>query len=299
MKVTGEHFMPNVLYFILTCAAGLVIAVCIVYKKRRYYPISTLILFFLFTTGIAWISEFIVLGFFDAYKYKTGIFTSVWAQNVLGHLLINSSLYPAFALVVGVYSLKSYKIAFISVSFVAIEYLFSCLGIYEQHWWRYYMTLILVFLYLLFSKYWFARMLRTPRGFTRAFTFYPAALVLSHFYSAVLSLLDKEQYRIGWVNQLAGDKYWASALITFPIHLFFDSVIVVLFLCILHKWYWKITAFIISGAALYVFYSANILVIEDKWNFVYTLMINYAFIGILILLEKYALRPEEQELLRE
>jgi hypothetical protein len=121
-------------------------------------------------------------------------------------------------------------------------------------------------------------------------------LVLLHFYSAILSLLGKEQYHIEWVNHLAGDIYLATALISFPIHLFFDSVIIVLFVCILHRWYWKIAPFIISGAVLYLLYSANILVIEDKWNIIYSIIINYVCIGIFILLEKYGLKPAEQEL---
>lgn len=91
--------------------------------------------------------EFIVLGLFNGYAYKTGIFTSPWAENILGHLILNSTLYPGTAILVAAYSLGYGWISLITVIYLLLEYLFLKLGIYEHHWWQYYMTAIAIFTY--------------------------------------------------------------------------------------------------------------------------------------------------------
>lgn len=283
--------MANIIYYIILCVIGVAVSALIIYKKRKKHSVSTMILFCLFAAGISWIGEFTVLGLFNSYAYKTGVLADPWAQNLLGHMLLNASLYPAIALITAVYSIRYYKIAIISGVFVGIEFLFVHLGVYEHHWWKYYMTFIGVFLYLSFLKFWYPRMIRKPYGWTRFFTFYMAAMVILHFPTPVLTLLGKEHFQMAWVNHVFGNMYLSSIVLIFTYHLFAGSIILTLFGCMLKKRYWKIVPFIVAPLALSIFYWTGLLVMDDGWSVVYSILIDSAFTGLFILLERTALKP--------
>jgi hypothetical protein len=286
--------MANIIYYILLCIIGVAISAFIIYKKRKTYPVSALILFCLFAAGISWIGEFAVLGLFNSYAYKTGVLADIWAQNLLGHMLLNASLYPAIALITVAYSINFYKIAFISAILTAIEFLFVKLGVYEHHWWKYYMTFIGGILYLSILRFWFPRMIQKRYGWTRFFTFYMAAMVMLHFPTPVLTLLGKEHFQMELVSRIFVDMYRSSIVVIFTYHLFVGSILLVLFVCMLKKWYWEIAPFIVTSLAMTIFYLTGVLVLEGGWNLVYSILINYVFIGLFILLERYALKEETE-----
>lgn len=121
---------------------SVVIAAFAIYKKRDIYKVSTLIVFYIFAAAITWVGEFIVLGFFDAYAYKTDLLADPWAQNLIGHLLLNTTMFPAAAVLMVACSFKYRWIFSAAVVFIFIEYLFVKLGIYEHHWWQYYMSVV-------------------------------------------------------------------------------------------------------------------------------------------------------------
>lgn len=97
--------MSNLFLYILLAIIGVGIVIFTVYMRKNIYKVSTLMVFYLFAAGGTWIGEFIVLGLFNSYAYKTGLFTDPWAQNLLGHLILNTTLYPAVAIVMVAYSL--------------------------------------------------------------------------------------------------------------------------------------------------------------------------------------------------
>ena len=99
--------------------------------KRGIYKVSTLIVFYLCTASFTWICEFIVLGLFNAYAYKPSLFADIWAQNLLGHLILNTTLYPAAAIVMVTHTRRYTWISFCAVFFTLVEYLFVNLRIYE------------------------------------------------------------------------------------------------------------------------------------------------------------------------
>jgi len=124
--------MTNLFWYICLASIGVGIATYTIYMKRNIYKVSTLIVSFLFIAGATWIGEFIVLGIFDSYAYKTGLLVDPWAQNLLGHLILNTTIYPAAAIVTVAYSLSYGGTALISALFVFIEYLFVKLGLYDS-----------------------------------------------------------------------------------------------------------------------------------------------------------------------
>lgn len=184
--------MPNLFWYICLAIIGVGIAAYTIYKKRDIYKVSTLLVFYLFTASLTWIGEFTVLGLFNSYAYKTGLFVDPWAQNLLGHLLINTTLYPAAAIVMVAYSLRYGWMFSVAAFFTLLEYLFVNLRIYEQHWWRYYMTFIAVIIFLSIFHKWFARMNQRCYGLTRAITFFFVAMIIIHIPAPVLLLLGKQ-----------------------------------------------------------------------------------------------------------
>jgi hypothetical protein len=287
--------MPNLFWYICLAIIGVVSAAYTIYAKRDIYKVSTLLVFYLFTSSLTWTGEFGVLGLFNSYAYKTGVFANPWAQNLLGHLILNTTLYPAIAIIMVAYSLRYGWIAFAAALFTFIEYLCVKNGLYEQHWWKYYMTAFAVVVFLSFELKWFDKIKSGCKGLRRAFTFYFVAMIIVHIPAPILLLLTKQYYQISFVNNYFGDLYQSSILIIFLYHMI-ECFLLVLFTCVLKKWYWKVLPIFISIAAQSIFAKMGILIMENGWKLVYTLVIYEIFIVIYIFVEKYTLRPDVNNL---
>ncbi|MDF2593545.1 MAG: hypothetical protein K0S75_3011 [Clostridia bacterium] len=282
--------MENLYWYICLASIGVGIAAYSIYTKRNVCKVSALLIFYLFTASLTWIGEFIVLGLFNAYAYKTGVFEDPWAQNLLGHLIINTTLYPSAAIVMVTYSLRYGWILTFAAIFTLIEYLFVNLRIYEQHWWRYYMTFIAVVIFLSIFHFWFPKMVHKRYGVTKSITFYFVAMLIIHVPAPLLLLLGKQYYRIRFVNDLFGNLYLSSIIIIFFYHLI-EAFLLVLVTSKLKKTYWTLLPFITSLIVQIIFAKMNILIIKDSWSLVYTLFIYEIFIAMFILIEKYTLKP--------
>lgn len=287
--------MKNILWYICLAIIGVCSAAYAIYKKRHIYKITTLLVFYIFAASLAWIGEFIVLGLFNSYAYKTGVLSDTWAQNLFGHLILNTTLYPAAAIVMVAFSFRYGWISFVAAFFTLIEYLFVKLGLYEQHWWRYYMTIITVVTILSIDNKWFVKITKRCHGSTRAITFYFVAMLIIHIPAPILLLLGKQYYRINLINNLFVNLYLSSIIIIFFYHLI-EAFLLVLCTCILKKWYWKVMPFIISIVAQSLFVKMGILIIGNGWNLVYTLFFYEIFIAIFILIEKYTLKTDFNKL---
>lgn len=281
--------MQNLFWYLGLAIIGVGITAYTIYTKRNIYKVSTLLVFYLYAAGFTWICEFIVLGLFNSYSYKTGLFTDTWAQNLLGHLILNTTLYPSAAIIMVTHTWKYAWISFFAAFFTIIEYVFVNLRIYEQHWWRYYMTAITVIILLLITNKWFFKMNQGCYGLTRSITFYFVAMIIIHTPAPILLLLEKQYYQISFINNLFGNLYRSSIAIVFFYHLI-ESLLLVLFTCVLKKWHWNMFPFIISLVAQSTFLKMHILIMENRWNLVYTLFIYEIFITVFVLIEKYTLK---------
>ncbi len=283
--------MSNTAWYASLAAIYISIAAIAVYKGRHKYKVSTLILFYIFTTCITWIGEFIALGIFDSYAYKPGISRDPWLENLAGHLFLNASMFPASAIVSITYSLGYPGYAYIIASFILAEYVFVQLGIYEQHWWRYYMSAINTAAFLIISRKWFAKIIPPKRNFPRLITFYFVGFLLIHTPSPFLLLLGKQYYRLDIFNRLVGNMSRASIIFIFCYQLI-TAALMVYFVCVLDKWYWKLIPFAITIVGECFFYLADILVIQAGWKLIYTILLYMLGPAVFILLERYTLRPD-------
>lgn len=280
--------MPNIFWYCIPAIIGVGITFFTIYTKRHITEVTTFVVFFLFATCVAWIGEFIVLGLFNSYAYKTGVFENIWAENLLGHLILNSTFYPGTAILVAAYALGYGWIFLITIIYLLIEFWFIKLGIYEHHWWKYYMTGFIVFFYQIISKIWFKKINDIRYGLVRTSTFYFVGFVILHYPIPILLLLGKQFYRINLVQ----DTFLSSIIFIFSYQLV-ETLILVFLVCVLKKWFWKFVPYIIAFIGQCILKNMNILVFEDGWNLFYSILVYYICITTFILLEKYSLNPKK------
>ncbi|SDI56230.1 hypothetical protein [Desulfosporosinus hippei] len=280
--------MANIYWYYLIAIIGLGATVFSIYKKQTVKR-STFLVFYLFTTCITWIGEFFVLGLLDAYAYKTGIFSDPWAQNILGHLILNSTFYPGTAILVAANCLGYGWISFITIIYLLIEYLCLKSGIYEHHWWKYYMTGFLIFFFQVFSKKYFTMLNPIKSRLIRNITFYFVGFVLLHYPIPVLLLLGKQYYNVNWAENL----YLSSTMFIFAYQLI-EVIILIYCVCILKKWYFKLIPFCIAFFGQYILMKLNILVLKDGWNLLYSMILYFSSIVTFIIIEKYSLKMKVQ-----
>ncbi|MDR3600035.1 MAG: hypothetical protein P4L49_06050 [Desulfosporosinus sp.] len=277
--------MANIYWYLIPAIIGVGAAAFTIYKQRDIAKLSTFLVFYLFATCIAWLGEFTVLGFFNSYAYKTGIYASPWAQNILGHLILNSTFYPGTAILVAAYSLGYGWISLITAIYLLFDYLFLKLGIYEHHWWRYYMTGLAIFIYQIFTKVWFTKLNKLQPGLLRISTFYFVGFVILHYPIPIILLLGKQYYNVNWFQ----DMYLSSTMFIFTYQLV-ETLILVFFVCVLKKWFWKLVPFIVAFMGQLILANLHILVFQDGWNLFYTVMVYFSGITIFILIERYSLK---------
>ncbi|HYF82504.1 MAG TPA: hypothetical protein VEB00_05705 [Clostridia bacterium] len=283
--------MSSLFWYICLTVIGVGIAAFAIYTKRHAFKISTLAVFYLFTASVTWIGEFTVLGIFDSYAYKPGISTDPWAENLVGHLFLNVSMFPAAALLMVTYSLGYLGVSLITAAFILIEYLFVKLGIYEHHWWKYYMSGINTVVFLVIVTKWFAKIKHAQYNIPRLFTFYFVGFLIIHTPAPLLLLLGKQYYSLGLIDKIVGNMYRSSIIFIFSYHLI-EIAFLVFFVCVLDKWYWKLVPFIIAIVGQRILAKMNILIFMEGWKLIYTIIIYTVCLAAFILIEKHTLKPD-------
>lgn len=199
--------MSALFWYNCLAAIGVGIAASTIYKKKHLTSVSTWLVFYLFATSLPWLGEFAVLGLFNSYAYKPGVFDNPWAENIVGHLILNSTLWPGVAMLVVGYGLRSGGISLITAAFLLVEYLFLRAGIWAP----------LVALlhdrgyvsYLFYDcKKWFPMMNKNRHGLSRFITLYLAAVVIIHLPLPLLLLYGKQYYHVAY----AEDMYRSSTI---------------------------------------------------------------------------------------
>ena len=277
--------MSALFWYNCVASISIIIAALVVYKKRNLLGLSDWLVFYLFASGLTWIGEFIVLGLFNSYAYKPGVFENIWAENLLGHLILNTTIWPCMAVLVVAYRLGYGWISLITAGILLIEYLFLKAGIYEHHWWRYYMTGLALIINLTILKLWFPLMNKVRHGLPRFTTLYFAAFVIIHL-PAPLLLLGGQQY---YSSAVTDDMIRSSIIFILSYHLV--ETFVVMYLFYLDKWFWKVVPFVISCISQIFLASNSILIIQNEWKLTYTLLLYVITLTICLLMEKYTLRP--------
>jgi MFS family permease len=278
--------VPNLFWYYGVTIIGLGMFVFTIFKKNNTPMIS---LVFFLTISLLTVGEFFILIVFDAYAYKPEVFTDIFADSLVGHLLGNLFLWAGAANLVVNFSLGNRWIFLLSGIFMLIETLFLRLGIYEHHWWQTYFTGIAVILSMNIKKYWVSKLDEKPYKFLRYMTFYLFALVFIHVPTHLLLLTGKQHYSFGQIENF----YRNSILFGLPYHAGM-AFIYVFFCCVLRKKFWQLAPILFFGVSDFILVNMNILIFQDHWNFFYLTIFRTISLAIFVLFKNYACTALDQ-----
>ena len=89
-----------------------------------------------------------------------------------------------------------------------------------------------IFIYQILIKIWFEKMNSIRHGLLRISLHYPIPILL---------LLGKQYYHVNWVQ----DMYLSSTMFIFCYQLV-ETFMLIFFVCVLKKWFWKLVPFIVA-----------------------------------------------------
>jgi hypothetical protein len=283
-----EGTVPGVVWFIVMAVIGISISTYTICKKKNF---TEYIAVYLFVTMVSYNGEALILGIFHSYAYKLGVFSDPWAENILGHILPNSTLWPATAMLVIVFSLRYRWVLLFSVLYMLLDMLFIKLGIYQHNWWRTWMTGAAIFLYCVITKQWHARLDDKRFRILRYIAFSYALWTVLYTPTIPLLLAEKQHFSAGWFE----NSYLDSAMFAFVYDAFL-SFICIYFICILKKWYWKLVPFAFCFACDITLMISGHLFFSGGWNMFYLILLRTICLSLYIALEsKYSYRPPAKQ----
>ena len=253
--------MPNRFWYYFLTAIGIGITVFTMYRKRKDASIAALITFFLAAMSLTMLFEVFVLVIFDGYVYKPQVFTDPYKDNIFGHLLMNSALWPATTLLVGAFSLRYRWIAVITLFYTLIEILFLKLDLYEHHWWQLYMTTVGVFIFHSMARIWYKKLRVLEYNIPWYITFYFAGRRVIGIPLNILDYMGKLKFNIGLMESAQRSNSVFTAIYQFGM-----SVVLLIFASILKKWYWKLAPIIIFLLINFALMKMGILVFKSGWT---------------------------------
>lgn len=273
--------MPSAFWYLGLAVIGVGAAVFTACKKRKHIKIAELTALYMFATSITYVGEFLALVVFKGYEYRPGIIADPFGDNVLGHLIINSTLWPGTALLVVAFSLGYGSISVITLGYIFAELLFVKLGIYEQLWWKYYMSVIVVFAFHAIVKLWYNKLLRTRSRLPGYITFYFIARVIVATPVTLLLYLGRLHYDAGLAENMYED-----SILFFVIYHFGMSLLYVFFAYGPKKWFWKLVPVLgfLLGDLLLV--RLDILIFKSGYSLIYSALVNLASLTLFILTDK-------------
>jgi hypothetical protein len=153
------------------------------------------------------------------------------------------------------------------------------------------MSIINIVIFLTIAKKWFHKITHAINMVTRTTTYYFVAFLIIHLPYPLLLLYGKQYYSFAMLNSIIRNIYRASTIFIYTYHIF-EAFILVYFVCIHDKWYWKLAPFAISFLVQTILAKMNILTFQDGWNLLYLNLVNALCIGIFIIIEQYTLKTK-------
>jgi len=275
--------MSNISYYYGLIVIGVVITVYTMYKKRN---VADLFTYFLFATAWTWVGEAVVLFVLNAYAYKPGLYSDPFQENIIGHIIANSALWASAALAVMRLQLSYFWIGLISIVFMMIEEVFLNAGVYIQYWWHTYMTGILAIIFMVVMKKWYDFLNEKRNKLPRNVVFWTIAWIILQTPSSILMLLDKQFFRVHWVENIYRDStlftgFLYHVCMAFVVHYFFWTR---------KESYWKIVPLFILVAGDMILLNMNILLLHNDWKLSYFICLRVVSLVMIMLLENFTLK---------
>jgi hypothetical protein len=208
------------------------------------------------------------------------VFLDRYEDDIIGHLIPNSTVWPATALLVAAFALRLRWIFVITAIYMLLDVLFINLGLYEHNWWSTWMTGVAIFTYCIAMKHWYRKM--EDRRYI-ALRYIMFSMILSFLLfepSALLLLLGKQACSAGWFANMFRD------CVTFEFTYHFAIALVCAgFICLPERRIWKLAPFALVITCDFILLEAGILSFYNGWNFFYLMLTRAISLLLFIFLE--------------
>jgi len=291
--IMGTIFWTNTIWYILLGVLTIVeLVLAIVHAKNRQRAIA----FYLTITGIVLTFETIILFFMKAYVYYPMIiqnpprpFDNVLAGNLFSQFSVGAS-----ALLVVVLNFKSYWFFIFGVIYGIIEELFLALGIYQHNWYRTWMTVLGIPLFIWVVKKMYVKLLQGIKP-----TYYYVYIFFALYTCNVITLIWGVfmLFRIQDFNTTLISDPEVSRLYGALGHFLLLSISIMLIYFLRLKWIWKALVILFLYAIYFIGYKLNLVLIKEGWFLlVSTISIIWMYLSVFILDKLFGGAQNEVEL---
>jgi hypothetical protein len=148
--------------------------------------------------GVGYTIEYFAYVLLGSYEYYPKIISrDAYYDSTMGPLASNLLTLPATATFISVFRLNWIWITIFTGLIVGVEWLFSKLGIYRHHWWRFEYTVIGLPVYYSFAKFSFTRLMLPLKGIPHFLTVYLITWALFTIQFVPLSFFNSRYFNLG------------------------------------------------------------------------------------------------------
>ncbi|WP_318502661.1 hypothetical protein [Bacillus sp. T3] len=270
-------FWTNTIWYLLLGLVSIVeIFVVIYHADRKLFTFA----YFLSILGLTFIFETVVLIYLDSYEYFPKITKNpplAFDDNLAGNVFSQVSV-SASALLYVIFNLRYYWVFIFAGIYGLVEELFLALNIYQHHWYRTWMTLVLISIF-----FWIANMMyaKLKQGMKSIAYYLYILLALFPLYTVLLLwgifiLFRIQSFNTEWLS----NPIWSRSSIVIMNYTVFSIIMIII---ILKKLHWVIQAIVIFFLYLIYFtcYRLGWFVIRDGWFLVVsTVAIFWLYISV-------------------
>lgn len=259
----GTTFWTNTIWYILLGIITILVLVIVFIKTPdRKYALSL----YLTICGITFFAfELIILMCLKAYIYFPKIFTNQHDDSVVGNLFSQTSV-SASAVLIAVFNLKFHWQLIIALIYGVIEELFLLLGVYEQNWYRTWMTIISLLILFRIAKIVNATLSKhIGRIWRYIFIFFGLCTLHLHLVNWASKAVGLRSFN----ENLCPDIDCSIAIIAAIYHLLLAVSTMILYFTNIN-WKSKVVGIFILYIAHFFAEKYNVLMSADGWFFILT-----------------------------
>ncbi|MUK88512.1 hypothetical protein GMD78_08915 [Ornithinibacillus sp. L9] len=259
----GPTFWSNTIWYILLGIMTILVLVIVFTKTPNRKHVLSL---YLSVCGITFFAfEVVILMCLKAYIYFPKIFSNQHDDSVVGNIFSQTSV-SAAAVFITVFNLKFHWQLIIALIYGGIEELFILLGIYQQNWYRTWMTIIGLLILFRFAKIVSTILEKQSRRIWR-YIFIFFGLCTLHF--NIVTWGSKAVGIRSFNETLIPNNDCSIAIIAATLNLLLAvSTMILYFMDI--KWKWKAVGIFVLYFAHFFAEKYQLILSSDGWFFILT-----------------------------
>ncbi|MET3699167.1 hypothetical protein SAMN05877753_101129 [Bacillus oleivorans] len=212
------HYGPWCYGSLFGIAIILLIISCKKAKTKRVF------LLFFAVTGSLLFFDYLIYVWGEAYQYYPNIIRGKYDSKLGSY--INAVIIASTATLYSVFQAGRLWSLGLAILYTMIEILFLRIGVYQHHWWKFWYTLILLFVFFPVIKGWWNRINYAHRSILSLLTliccFYAIRIILAFFQ---YGLLEVRTFHVESIVRIGKESIALNSLILLPVSIFLSCLI--------------------------------------------------------------------------